>query len=299
VATLFTAVWCSTALTPIPAAAVLLDFGDGTGNTTAPLDDPGWEHVGKRSNLNVVYLRNGWVLTANHVGVGSVLLDGVVYSDVPNTAVRLSNGNGTKPDLKVFAITPLPPLTEMPIRSNTSLPTGEVIMIGRGVGRGSPSDSDDPLIWEGPEPNPNPPIMGYFWESGSAKRWGENKVEDYWPGDPLNTATFFTVFDPPGEPEYLTYEAQAAIGDSGGALFVKDNGSWELAGIMFIVGDYSGQFVNENSLYGNVTGCVDLSVYRDEIMSLTTTFVPEPSSVLQLTIGGAFLALLRRRKQAR
>ena len=30
-----------------PAGAVIIASGDGTGNTSAPLDDPGWAHVGK------------------------------------------------------------------------------------------------------------------------------------------------------------------------------------------------------------------------------------------------------------
>jgi hypothetical protein len=33
-------------LLPAAAAAVLIDSGDGTGNTTAPSPDPGWDHVG-------------------------------------------------------------------------------------------------------------------------------------------------------------------------------------------------------------------------------------------------------------
>ena len=83
------------------ARAVIIETGDGTGNVTAPPDDPGWAYVGKRSNTTVVYIRNGFVLTANHVGVGQVTLDGVVYDDIPGTAFRFGNA-----DLKVFSIWP-------------------------------------------------------------------------------------------------------------------------------------------------------------------------------------------------
>ena len=65
--------WCGLAS---PAAAVLIDSGDGTGNTTAPADDPGFIHIGKRSQFSAVYVGNGWVLTANHTGVGAVEIDG-------------------------------------------------------------------------------------------------------------------------------------------------------------------------------------------------------------------------------
>lgn len=37
------------------ASAVIIDSGDGTGNTTAPVpDDPGWSNVGNRTGLTGV-----------------------------------------------------------------------------------------------------------------------------------------------------------------------------------------------------------------------------------------------------
>ena len=42
--------------------------GDGTGNVTAPPDDPGWDHLGTKGGTTVVYVGNRWVLTAHHVG---------------------------------------------------------------------------------------------------------------------------------------------------------------------------------------------------------------------------------------
>ncbi|MCZ6463130.1 MAG: hypothetical protein O7A09_02245, partial [Proteobacteria bacterium] len=63
-----------------PASAVLIDSGDGTGNTSAPPDDPGWDHVGRTdTNLTAVYAGNGWVITAAHVGNRPVELLGIVY----------------------------------------------------------------------------------------------------------------------------------------------------------------------------------------------------------------------------
>lgn len=54
----------------------MISSGDGSGNTTAPVDDPGFGNVGARGNATAVYLGNQWVLTANHVGTGSVVLGG-------------------------------------------------------------------------------------------------------------------------------------------------------------------------------------------------------------------------------
>ena len=74
-----------------PARAVIIDSGDGTGNTSAPADDPGWAHVGNRGGLTAIYLGNGWVLTANHVGIGDVTFDGILYPAVADSYIRLEN----------------------------------------------------------------------------------------------------------------------------------------------------------------------------------------------------------------
>jgi len=168
-----------TLLLSLPAAAVIIDSGDGTGNTTAPPDDPGWDHVGVLGGAAVVYLRNGWVLTAAHVGLGSVSLGGTVYAAVPGSDIQLDNGEGTLADLVVFAITPIPPLPDLEIRANPALPTGEVIMVGHGSNRGVASDSDDPGIWTPPPDLPSPAIEGWYWGGAKAQRWGTNTVEDY------------------------------------------------------------------------------------------------------------------------
>ena len=57
--------------------AVVIAGGDGTANTSAPSDDPGWANVGTRNKLTIVYLGNRWVLTAAHVGFGEVTIGGV------------------------------------------------------------------------------------------------------------------------------------------------------------------------------------------------------------------------------
>ena len=45
------------------ASAVIIDSADGTGNTTAPIDDPGFANVGKRGSLTGIYVGYGWILT--------------------------------------------------------------------------------------------------------------------------------------------------------------------------------------------------------------------------------------------
>ena len=233
------------ALSASPAGAVIIDSPDGNGNTSAPAEDPGWDHVGIRGSWTAVYLRNGWVLTANHVSTGPVELGGVVYDVVPYTTYRLDNPDETKADLKVYAITPDPGLPELPVRSNTNLPNGEVILIGNGRNRGAATDSDDPVVWVPPPAHPNPAIPGYLWGPGRTLRWGTNIIAAEWSGDPYNTVAFYTIFDAPGTQDYTTHESQAAVGDSGGAVFAKQGNAWELAGIVYVTGLYAGQ-VNNN-----------------------------------------------------
>src|SRR5262245_6711238 len=83
----------------VPAAGVIIGAGSGDGNTTAPSSDPGMGSVGMRSNgLSAVYLGDGWILTANHVGAGDVQIGAVVYPWVPGSAVRLSNPDSSPAD---------------------------------------------------------------------------------------------------------------------------------------------------------------------------------------------------------
>ena len=71
--------------------AVVIASGDGTGNTTAPPDDPGFSNVGIVGSGTAVYLGFGWVLTATHVGAGSTLFNNAWYNEVPGSAVQLAN----------------------------------------------------------------------------------------------------------------------------------------------------------------------------------------------------------------
>jgi hypothetical protein len=285
----------------LPAQAVIIDSGDGTGNTAAPPVDPGFANVGRSSGLSVVYLRNGWILTAAHVGIGDVVLDGTLYTAVPGSDIQLDDGGGTLADLVVFAITPIPPLPDLEIRANTSLPTGEVIMVGKGLKRGAATDSDDPGVWTAPPANPSPAIEGWYWGGSGVVRWGTNTVAGFWTFSPVGTESFYTIFDGVGAPDHTSDECQAASGDSGGALFAKDGPDWELAGTLWAIAGFAGQNSATSALRGNATLAADLSFYRDDINAITAVPVPvpEPAMALQLLTGSAFVAWASRRRERR
>jgi hypothetical protein len=269
-----------------PAPAVIIDSPDGSGNTSAPSPDSGWDYVGRRgSSLTAVYLGDGWVLTAHHVGSGTVTLNGTTYNPVPGSELRLSNPDSSLADLLLFAISPYPAWPLLPIASSTPAIGTDVVMIGGGRDRGAATS------WDPNGPQPPGPIGGYDWDSTHALRWGTNQIEDI-PADPvLDTFSIATYFDAGA----TTHEAMAANGDSGGALFIDNGGTRELAGILFAIAGFSGQ-PPETALYGNATYAADLAFYRDDILDVIE--LPEPGG--SLPFGVLLVArLARTRRRAR
>ena len=190
------------------ASAVIIASGDGSGNTTPPSPDPGFYNLGTRNGgaFGVVYLGNGWVLTANHVGAGDTVFSGVPYPWLSGTDVQLQNPDNSPADLVVFRLAqPYPPLPTLPIA--TATPSVDVIMIGNGPDRGTATS------WMGHQ--------GWYWVVPSETiRWGTNDPDGpaaFNAGLPLPTVVFTTLFDQFGG-GHTTYEAQAAVGDSGGAV---------------------------------------------------------------------------------
>ncbi len=247
-----------------PAHALVIDSGDGQGNTTPPADDPGFVHVGRLGTLSVVYVGYGWVLSASHVGIGDVEIDGVIYPAIPGSYAIFEHDASHNADLAAFQIDPYPAhLPVLPIRSAASPVGTSVVMIARGFTRG-PATS-----WMG--------IDGYSWAVANDKRWGTNLIGGVLPGGPPPVATVIVDIGITRTASLITdftqnavnsaYEAQGATGDSGGALFIKQGGTWELAGITFAIGPFPGQ-PSSTSLYGNLTFHADLKYYGDAVLDV-------------------------------
>ena len=243
-----------------PAQALVFVSGDGQGNTSPPPppDDPGWNYVGRVSGLNGIYLGNGWVITANHVPTGNPLINGVWYPAVPGSEVQLQNPNLSLADLKVFRIDPSPSMPLMPIRATTPPAGFNVTMIAGGALRGTATS------WMGYD--------GWFWGATTGMHWATNRV--YQTGFEGGSWTVSTDFTKPALGG-TTHEGQGATGDSGGALFIKNGSTWELAGVLFAIGPFASQ-PDSTALQGkvgqpigNITYATDLSVYRDQIIELT------------------------------
>ncbi len=236
----------------LESRAVLIATGDGTGNTTPPAADPGFTNVGVMDGLSGVYVRNGWVLTAAHVGSKPILLLGTSYDPVPGSSVQFQNPDTTLADLIAFKLQSKPPLPDLTLATSSPSLGATTTLIGTGLNRGAAT------TFNGTD--------GWLWLTTRAMRWGTNDIVAT-AQLALSTQAFATQFDdipgsPPGQ-----HEADLVSGDSGGGVFTGSGGSARLIGIMFARGPLMGQPPN-TSIYGNFGVIVDLFAYRSDILAI-------------------------------
>jgi len=261
----FTVSFCTAAVAAYfslnAACAIVVESGaaNDTPPTAADGGDPGFNNVGRINTSgtigpslpSAVYLGNGWVLTAGHVGIAPVDFQGTIYTPDYSTSTPLSNANGSHPDLSLFrlvATSPFPNLPTLQIASSQPVFGERIVMIGAGL-------SYQAVIGPGIQ-------MG----SGGIVRWGENALSTFQATNnylTYSSRTFGASFDnlQITGVSPLPSEAQAAAGDSGGAAFV--NG--KLTGIITL-GD-----IGTVAPYGSESGMVDLSAYRSQIIAATHT----------------------------
>jgi hypothetical protein len=252
------------------ASAVLIAGPDGATNTTAPNPDPGFANVGVMSGLSGTYVRNGWVLTANHVGIGPIVLDGITYDPVPGSSHRFSNHGALpyEPDLIAFKLQERPPLSELFLASSPIATNDELILVGNGLSRGAVTS------WSGGGPPPES-FDGWLHSQPRIVRWGTNKVDAIGLDIPIGTASetrsIATTFDDLKGQASNDPEAQVVAGDSGGAAFYWNGGSSELVGILFARGTFNPNQYSQpldRVLYENISIASDLYFYGNDIDDL-------------------------------
>jgi len=282
--------------------AVVINTATGTGNTNAPTDDPGWANVGYINGASGIYLGAGWVLTAAHVGAGNITFSGSSYAPLPGTTVLITNhavGKTVNTDLLMFQLASTPAgLGPLTLASAAPTLGTAVTMIGAGRDRGNfiqwnVDTAADPWTWTQVSSGGN--FAGYQTLESSLMRWGTNTVSatDFWVnatnGVP-DVKSFATTFNALSLDDN---EAQAVLGDSGGAVFTKKESAWELSGVIFTVAGFEAQpSATTTPVFGNTTFSADLSYYAPQIMSI----IPEPSTYALLAVSmlGVGFYVLRR-----
>lgn len=281
---------------PESARAVVVYGGSTAANFLAPADDPGWANVGKLNGSSGVYLGNVsipghgtgyWVLTASHVGAGSINLGGTSYSAVTGSSFRLTNPDNSLTDLLLYKISSDPGLPTVKLASSTPALGSSLTLIGFGyTGAASPTTWNiNGSVWTETTTPSGFYSVGYKYGSDGLKNWGMNTVDSAASlvndGAGITSAFKSYAFTVSGS-------AQVATHDSGGASFVKNGGQWELAGINLAVDKFSGQpastgifsFVDsttnpETDYLGGASYMADLSSYLTQI--------PEPASTAAVT----------------
>jgi hypothetical protein len=253
-------------------------------NTSDPADGSPWGNVGSVNSASGIYIGNGWVLTANHVGAGTITFDiGTFTAD--GQTVRLKNPNNSSTDMLLFHLTLTPNLSSLTLSSSTPGINSLVDMEGFGYIAGSAEKTYTPSNY-----------IGFDWGSQS-KSWGTNAIQS---GVSTQASlgngavqVFSLDFSQTGQ---TANEGQVADGDSGGAIFFKNGATWELAGMI----DAKGTLTNPNqpantAVYGDFTNAADIATYRSQIVSA----VPEPATSALLVFGGGaiFFAALKKRKR--
>jgi hypothetical protein len=291
-----------------------LGFGvvviSGAANSTAPSGQPYFGNVGVVGGGSAIYLGNRWVMSAAHVAgtlPASVTLGGNVYNTQAGSFNRLhdpdtlGNPMPTFTDLVVFRLASDPGLPWLGISNSTPTVSASVMMIGSGRQQLSSPTYWNVDVFAGPGNDVwtelgsevGAEAAGFKTSATRVTKWGVNQVTstgielDYGAGP---VSLFTTTFNGGA----FVQEAQAVIGDSGGAVFTNPGSGWQLSGVMLSVGLYENQPSGaETAVLGNLTYSADISAYRNEILSITA--IPEVNGATLFAAGMGALTLRRRR----
>jgi autotransporter-associated beta strand protein len=305
-----------TAVLPIAPSWAVVTAG-GNANTTAPADDPGFANVGTTGGASIIYLGNGWAITAAHVYLlnpgtpaFSVGPNGYQVFPIANTVGANYGPNQIgefgPADLRLVNLTIAPALPALSIDTRAPSAGDAVTMIGNGrpqaglsqeywnvatpslganwtwTSTGAPStvnpipSSFFPNYYGGVDP-PVPAgtyqVSAVSYGGGQQIRWGLNQITATTVVN--STIGFYTTFnDPrfaPGGPTASGgNEAQASIGDSGGAVFYKNGTTWKLDGMMIANDLYPNKPDSFSAAFGEPSYMADLTAYRSTIMRVIT-----------------------------
>jgi hypothetical protein len=301
----------------VTRAIILYDTGDPDANTTAPSGiyaDSGWAFTGAFGSSLGTMIAPQYFITAQHIGlqgstfVSTSALNGGV--DVTYTIDTAANGGigywdigGS--DLRIFKINET--FASYAALYSGSSPAGlDAMTVGRGGVRGAEVVVSSELKgWQ-------------HTASDGVFRWGSNVID----GTALSEVGTMLVagFDAAGSP----YEATLSAGDSGGGLFVLENGEWKLAGVNYGVdglfdyngtvdsGEFGAALFDKGGLFqgndaegwlfvGDQAEDIPSNLYASSIAAnldaiQTIAGVPEPTGALLAVLGLTFFGPRGRRR---
>jgi hypothetical protein len=208
-------------------AVILFRTGDPAENTTAPTGDlanSGWQYEGYWGAFTGTPIAPHYFISAEHFGhQGPFVFGGVTYTVI-------AEHKDPRSDLTILQVLePFPSFA--PLYSRFDEVGQRIAEFGRGRRRGAELRINDVLKgWK----------WGDFDPTSRLLRWGENVVSGTYPYG-LENELLRASFDQNGLPN----ECHLAEGDSGGAAFINDNGTWKLAGINYAVDPV--YFFNDNN----------------------------------------------------
>lgn len=197
-------------------AVMFLETGDPAHHTTTPGDNSGWQYEGKFMTFLGVPIAPHFFITAKHFG-GTV---GTTFDFRGEIYTTIAKHDSASTDLTIWEVDHSKPFPNYaPLSSGTADVGATATIMGRGTRRGAEySLSGVP--------------RGWLWgPSDDVQRWGRNIVDVVIDGGPTYGELLYMNFDNPG----IEHECHLSVGDSGGGVFVLEDGLWRLAGINFSV----------------------------------------------------------------
>ena len=218
------------------------------------------------------------MITANHVPDGPVTFpDGKTYQMTVGSDTLVSNSGvlatGGTPDMRLFRLQTNPGLPSLTVGSSTPAAGTQVMMIGNGHDRASNiigfQAGGNVLATSTLTPGPLPidTFTGYQLLNTQHERWGTNRIAAG--GDAVvgNSPVMVTSFS-----QYNgLFTAQATVGDSGGGMFDKVGGHWQLTGLMDAIQPLSVNQPSNVVLYGEQTYTIDLTLYQSQINAIVNS----------------------------
>ncbi len=227
----FLVIFCASAR--LAPGIILFDTGDPQRNTATPGDNSGWQFQGQFGGFLGTPIAPRFFITANHIG-GAV---GQSFSFHGETFTTVATFPDPTSDLRIWQVDhdfrTYAPLYRDTAGGNSE--TGrELRVFGRGTQRGGDITLDGTL-------------RGWAWGGGDGvQRWGSNTVAAVFASDGADY--LLAGFDSPAAGG-VANEAHLSVGDSGGAVFILEDGLWKLAAInlgvdeLYTAPDNATQFV--------------------------------------------------------